>query len=73
MLQFKGRIESYRLSLNMDKTKMLNFNKSKENSLNFLGFTFDWDSFYRRLEFNPLPIPQSMNKLKKLGKTYGII
>ena len=164
MLQFKKRIESYGLSLNMDKTKMLNFNKSKENSFNFLGFTlywgkqnkkrflkvktqkekllksfkefyewikvnrnrmklkeiwsiaksklqghynyfgywmnrqklvhfyseaikalfkwlnrrsqkssYDWDSFYRRLEFNPLPLPPSMNKLKKLGTTYGII
>ena len=35
--------------------------------------SYEWDSFYRRLEFNPLPIPPSMNKLKKLGKTYGII
>ena len=164
MLQFKARIEEFGLSLNMDKTRTLNFNKSKENSFDFLGFTFywgkqnkkrflkvktqkdklqksfkefyewikdnrnrmklkelwsiarsklqghynyfgfwmnrqklvhfysevikalfkwlnrrsqkksyEWDSFYRRLEFNPLPIPPSMNKLKKLGKTYGII
>ena len=164
MLQFKARIEEFGLSLNMDKTRTLNFNKSKENSFDFLGFTFywgkqnkkrflkvktqkdklqksfkefyewikdnrnrmklkelwsiarsklqghynyfgfwmnrqklvhfysevikalfkwlnrrsqkksyDWDSFYRRLEFNPLPIPPSMNKLKKLRKTYGII
>jgi len=42
MLQFQVRIESYGLSLNMDKTRTLNFNKSKENSFDFLGFTFYW-------------------------------
>ena len=42
MLQFKARIESYGLSLNIDKTRTLNFNKSKENSFDFLGFTFYW-------------------------------
>jgi len=35
--------------------------------------SYNWDNFQRRLEFNPLPLPPSMNKLKKLGKTYGII
>jgi group II intron reverse transcriptase/maturase len=164
MLQFKARIEAFGLSLNMDKTRTLNFNKSKENSFDFLGFTFywgkqnkrralkvktqkdklnksfkefyewvktnrnrmklkeiwsiaksklqghynyfgfwmnrqklvhfyseaikalfkwlnrrsqkksyDWDSFYRRLEFNPLPIPPEVTKLMKLGKTFGTI
>ena len=164
MLQFKTRIEEFGLSLNMDKTRTLNFSKSKENSFDFLGFTlywgkqnkkrflkvktqkdklhksftefyewiktnrnrmklqkiwsiaksklqghynyfgfwmnrqklvhfysqaikalfkwlnrrsqkksYDWDSFYRRLEFNPLPIPPAVTKLRKLGKTYGIM
>ena len=164
MLQFKARIEAFGLSLNMDKTRTLNFNKSKENSFDFLGFTFywgkqnkkrtlkvktqkdklhksmnefyewikkdrnsmklkeiwsiaksklqghynyfgfwmnrqklvhfyseaikalfkwlnrrsqkksyNWDSFHRRLEFNPLPIPPEVTKLMKLGKTYGQI
>jgi len=162
MLQFKVRIESYGLSLNMDKTRTLNFNKSKENSFNFLGFTFywgkqnkkrtlkvktqkekliksfnefyewiktnrnkmklqkiwslarsklqghynyfgfwmnrqklvhfyseaikslfkwlnrrsqkrsyNWESFSKRLEFNPLPTPPRVEALMKLGKTYG--
>ena len=164
MLQFKARIEAYGLSLNMDKTRTLNFNKSKENSFNFLGFTFywgkqnkkrilkvktqkekliksfnefyewiktnrnkmklqeiwslaksklqghynyfgfwmnrqklvhfyseaikalfkwlnrrsqkssyDWESFSKRLEFNPLPIPPRVEALMKLGTTYGTI
>ena len=162
MLQFKARIEAFGLSLNMDKTKTVNFNKSKENSFHFLGFTlywgkqnkrralkvktqmdklnrsfkafyewikanrnrmklkelwsiaksklqghynyfgywmnrqklvhfyseavkalfkwlnrrsqkssYSWDSFNRRLEFNPLPLPPKVDKLMKLGKTFG--
>ena len=162
MLQFRARIEEFGLSLNIDKTRTLNFNKSKENSFDFLGFTFywgkqnkkrllkvktqkdklhksfkefyewiktnrskmklkeiwsitksklqghynyfgfwmnrqklvhfysetikalfkwlnrrsqkssyNWDSFSRKLEFNPLPTPPKIEKLMKLGKTYG--
>jgi len=162
MLQFKARIEEFGLSLNMDKTKTINFNKSKENSFDFLGFTlywgkqnkkrtlkvktqkeklvkgfdefyewiktnrnrmklqeiwsitknklqghynyfgfwmnrqklvhfyseaikalfkwlnrrsqkssYSWESFLRKLEFNPLPIPPRVEALMKLGKTYG--
>lgn len=164
MLQFKERIEEFGLSLNMDKTKTLNFNKSKENSFDFLGFTlywgkqnkkrtlkvktqkeklhksfnefyewiktnrnkirlekiwslaksklqghynyfgywmnrqklvhfyseaikalfkwlnrrsqkrsYNWESFSKRLEFNPLPTPPRVEALMKLGKTYGNI
>jgi len=164
MLQFKTRIEEFGLSLNVDKTKTINFSKSKENSFDFLGFTlywgkqnkrrtlkvktqkgkliksfkefyewikanrnrmklkeiwsiaksklqghynyfgywmnrqklvhfyseavraifkwlnrrsqkssYDWGSFNRRLEFNPLPIPPTVDKLMKLGKTFGQI
>ena len=164
MIHFKARIEEFGLSLNIDKTKMINFNKSKENSFDFLGFTFywgkqnkkrslkiktqkdklhksfkefyewiktnrskmklkeiwsiaksklqghynyfgywmnrqklvhfyseaikslfkwlnrrsqkssySWDSFCKRLEFNPLPIPPRVEELMKLGKTYGQI
>ena len=164
MLQFKVRIEAFGLSLNIDKTKTINFNKSKENSFDFLGFTlywgkqnkrrilkvktqkdkliksfkefyewikanrnrmklkeiwsiaksklqghynyfgywmnrqklahfyseavkalfkwlnrrsqkrsYDWESFNRRLEFNPLPMPPKVDKLMKLGKTFGQI
>lgn len=162
MLQFKARIESYGLLLNKEKTKTINFHKTKENSLNFLGFTlywgeqnkkhflkvktqkeklhrsfkefyqwiktnrnsmklqelwsiaksklqghynyfgywmnrqklvhfytqaikalfkwlnrrsqkssYNWTGFNKRLEFNPLPTPPEVNKLMKLGKTYG--
>ncbi|MEA3433037.1 MAG: group II intron reverse transcriptase/maturase [Campylobacterota bacterium] len=164
MLQFEVRVEAFGLSLNRDKTKTINFNKSKENSFDFLGFTlywgkqnkkrslkvktqkeklhksfkafydwikanrnrmrlkeiwgiaksklqghynyfgfwmnrqklvhfyseairalfkwlnrrsqkrsYSWDSFSKRLEFNPLPTPPRVEKLMKLGKTYGQI
>lgn len=39
---FKERVESYGLILNMDKTKALSFTKSDKNHFNFLGFTFYW-------------------------------
>jgi hypothetical protein len=35
--------------------------------------SYDWDSFKRRLEFNPLPVPPTVDKLMKLGKTFGQI
>jgi group II intron reverse transcriptase/maturase len=36
------RVGLYGLSLNMDKTKIIDFDKRKHNSFNFLGFTFYW-------------------------------
>ena len=35
--------------------------------------SYNWDSFSRKLEFNPLPTPPKIEKLMKLGKTYGQI
>jgi len=35
--------------------------------------SYDWDGFYRKLEFNPLPTPPKVEALMKLGKTYGQI
>ena len=35
--------------------------------------SYNWDSFSRKLEFNPLPTPPRVEKLMKLGKTYGQI
>lgn len=39
---FKVRVEEYGLSLNMDKTTTLYFEKTKGNDFSFLGFTFYW-------------------------------
>lgn len=36
------RVELYCLELNKDKTKMIDFRKSQNNSFDFLGFTFYW-------------------------------
>lgn len=37
------RLAEYRLSVNEDKTAIINFAKGKENIFNFLGFTFFWN------------------------------
>lgn len=42
MVRFEQRIESFGLSLNRDKTMTTDLNKSKQNSFDFLGFTFYW-------------------------------
>jgi RNA-directed DNA polymerase len=44
----KCRIESYGLKLNEDKTHILNLGKDKQNSFDFLGFTFYWGKQQRR-------------------------
>jgi hypothetical protein len=33
--------------------------------------SYTWESFSTRLEFNPLPMPPKVDKLMKLGKTFG--
>ena len=38
----KKRTEEYGLSLNQEKTKMIDFGKNEEYSFHFLGFTFYW-------------------------------
>jgi RNA-directed DNA polymerase len=36
------RLEVFKLKLNMDKTKIIDFRKASKNCFNFLGFTFYW-------------------------------
>jgi retron-type reverse transcriptase len=67
MLQFKARIEEFGLSLNMDKTRTLNFNKSKENSFDFLGFTFYWGKQNKK---RFLKVKTQKNKLQKSFKEF---
>jgi len=38
------RVKLFRLKLNEDKTRMIDFRKSQNNSFDFLGFTFYWVS-----------------------------
>lgn len=39
----KARLAEYKLSLNEDKTGIIDFTKGKENVFHFLGFTFYWN------------------------------
>ena len=67
MLQFKTRIEAFGLSLNMDKTKTINFSKSKENSFDFLGFTLYWGKQNKR---RILKVKTQKDKLNKSFKAF---
>ncbi len=40
------RVDKYGLSLNKDKTKIINFGKNEKTSFDFLGFTFFWAKKY---------------------------
>lgn len=48
--EFKARVESFELSLNEEKTKIIDFRKGQGNCFDFLGFTFCWgkDRFKKR-------------------------
>ena len=67
MLQLKRRVEAFGLSLNMDKTKTIDFNKTKENSFNFLGFAFYWGKQNKR---RSLKVKTQKEKLYKSFKTF---
>jgi RNA-directed DNA polymerase len=43
LVALKLRLAEYGLSLNEDKTAIINFTKGQENIFNFLGFTFFWN------------------------------
>jgi hypothetical protein len=40
--EFKVRVESFKLSLNEEKTKIIDFREEQGNCFDFLGFTFHW-------------------------------
>jgi RNA-directed DNA polymerase len=42
MVELEKRVSDYGLSLNKEKTKIVNFSKRSRTSFNFLGFTFYW-------------------------------
>jgi hypothetical protein len=67
MVKFKERIESYGLSLNEEKTSIINLNRSKEDSLSFLGFTFYWGRQNKRTF---LKIKTQKDKLYKSFKEF---
>jgi group II intron reverse transcriptase/maturase len=69
MVQFKKRVESYGLSLNKDKTTTINFHKSKENSFNFLGFTFYWGKQHKK---RTLKVKTQKERLHKSFKDFYV-
>jgi len=55
------------LSLNVDKTKTINFSKSKENSFDFLGFTLYWGKQNKR---RILKVKTQKDKLNRSFKAF---
>lgn len=43
LVALRARLAEYKLSVNEDKTAIINFAKGKENIFSFLGFTFFWN------------------------------
>lgn len=43
LIELENRLTKFGLSLNKDKTGIINFKKGKEQTFNFLGFTFYWN------------------------------
>lgn len=60
----RHRLAEYKLSVNEDKTAIINFTKGKENIFSFLGFTFYWN---KRKGWNKINLVIKTQK-EKLGK-----
>jgi group II intron reverse transcriptase/maturase len=58
------RLAEYKLSVNEDKTAIINFTKGKENIFSFLGFTFFWN---KKKGWNKINLVIKTQK-EKLGK-----
>ncbi len=65
----KIRLNEYGLSLNEDKTNIIDFSKGKENVFHFLGFTFYWNHHKGWNKIN-LVIKTQKEKLLKKIKEY---
>ncbi len=69
LVALRLRLAEYKLSVNEDKTAIINFTKGKENIFNFLGFTFFWNKNkgWRKIS---LVIKTQMDRLVKKTKEY---
>lgn len=64
------RIQSYGLSLNKDKTRVIDFEKNQESTFDFLGFTFYWGE-KKRFRKRPLKIKTQKKTLhRKIQEFY---
>lgn len=61
----KAQLANYKLSLNEDKTGIIDFTKGKENVFHFLGFTFYWNRMKKGWRKSNLVIKTQVSKLAK--------
>lgn len=61
----KAQLTKYKLSLNEDKTGIIDFSKGKENVFHFLGFTFYWNHKKKGWRKTNLVIKTQVSKLGK--------
>lgn len=65
LLALKARLKQFKLSLNEDKTGLIDFSKGKENVFHFLGFTFYWNHQKKGWQKCNLVIKTQVSKLGK--------
>jgi RNA-directed DNA polymerase len=66
---FTLRVESFKLKLNEEKTKIIDFREDSGNVFNFLGFTFYWGRKYRKMT-SSLRVTTQKDKLFKKVDEY---
>ena len=64
LVDLEQRLAAYGLSLNKDKTSIIDFNKNENNIFHFLGFTFYWGKQKSKRK-RPLRIKTQKEKLHK--------
>lgn len=69
LVALKLRFAEYKLSVNEDKTAIINFSKGKENIFSFLGFTFFWNKLKGWNKIN-LVIKTQKEKLEKKSQEF---
>lgn len=65
LIALKAQLTKYKLSLNEDKTGIIDFTKGKENVFHFLDFTFYWNHQKKGWRKSNLVIKTQVSKLVK--------
>jgi RNA-directed DNA polymerase len=66
--ELEDRLQKFGLSLNKDKTGIINFKKGKEQVFNFLGFTFYWNQRKGWSKINLVIKTQTEKLFKKVSE-----
>lgn len=66
LVALRSRLAEYKLSVNEEKTAIIDFSKRKENIFSFLGFTFFWN---KRKGWNKINLVIKTQKEKLVKKT----